>query len=177
MVKSLINLEKKLYFPGELVKGVLYVKNIEGVEIENIKLMVQGIEQIRFSKWVNAKSHNGKQYLKQNPKYTPVNDKVLVDELDFNKFINHWAWIYEKGIFEQMRQHEISIIDGKINDIKKEWDAKEQDIYEQFDREALDYEKQPFTLDLVKYPEPTIYKEGDFQFPFQFRLPDKLPGR
>ena len=116
-------------------------------------------------------------YLKSNPGYVPVGDRALVDELDFNKFINHQTYIYEKELFEQIRLQKVAEIDAKVDDIKKAFEEQEEDIYRQFDREALDYTKKEFSIDMIEYPQPTVYASGDFQFPFKFNLPCKLPGR
>ena len=95
VVKTLINIEKKLYYPGEVLKGLIYLRIRGSAQLSKLTLQVTGIEEVRFSKYVDQSSVYAIDYLKSNPVARPTeNGKVLIDEYEISKYICHQELIY-----------------------------------------------------------------------------------
>lgn len=168
MSKVLTNLEKKLYFPDDIAKGVIYLRISKEEKVEKILFQVLGTEEIRSSKYVNPNSIFAIRYLEANPRYLPNKaGEVLIDEYEFNKFINH-----EKIIFiSNSKKNQEKIENEKL---EKKWKSKEKSKSRKNNSLMQNSRK---TSNASEYrEEEKNYSNGDFEFPFIFQLPKKIPG-
>lgn len=97
-ITVLINLDKKVYYPGSKVNGVIYLKTSYIGVISKLSLKIIGKEETRISKWVKKGSIAAKIFLKNNPN-AGKNDKgeISINEFDLNYFINHKFEIYNSS--------------------------------------------------------------------------------
>lgn len=178
MAKILVNLEKKLYFPEQLVKGMIYMRVKEAQKVKKILLQIHGTEEVRSSKYIKPNTIFARRYLEANPAYLPnKKGEVFVDEYEFSKFINHQRVIYE---YKEPQEPSKKEKDAKNHSksLNKTATNNSEDNLEEREGEEEGEEEAHKPLD---HSEDIIeavaeYKEGDYQFPFVFKLPKKLPG-
>ena len=175
-VQVLVNLERKLYFPGQTIKGVVYIHIPKSFLIRGLWLDIRGSEKILLSKFVKAKSVTARSYSELNPIQIRQNNKILIEEKEFTHFINHRFYLHKEPDNENpVPVYNALLAKHKQVDSTRSVKSKKGNNKSPT-RTIRRKKKKKKTYLNIYLGDIEHLAAGNHEFPFTFKLPDSLPS-
>ena len=175
--KLLVNLEKKLYYPGEQVTGMVYLEVPDNCKVSSVVIQLIGKEEITVSRWVNSKSILGKRHILLNPKSEISKEgKCLIPEKDLNYFMRHQFYLFPYQKKFQNFTHKWSLktkSSSKTNKTNTKTSIRGSPSQKTNKRARA---KSQFGANPGEQKINQVLETGLYKLPFSFHLPPFLPS-